>query len=95
MAGHYIRQFWHQWTPGTIFVITFFIIAPWILGLYAYLTNTMHVTLRRIQDVGLENFFNILAKQQKKDWICEEVLCRERLDIQKMNDESLGELANL
>ena len=45
--------------------------------------------------MGLENFFNILAKQQKKDWICEEVLSRERLDIQKMNDESLGELANL
>ena len=65
---------------------------PLTARLWTKLYKTGLDKLEEIQDAGLEKFFRVLTLGQKKSWIREEILCRERLDLTKLRDQDLQTL---
>lgn len=97
-SGHHIAQFFQQVTPGSIFayqlilVLAMTLLYPLTARLWTRLYKTSLDKLEEIQDAGLEKFFRVLTLGQKKSWIREEILCRERLDLTKLRDQDLQTL---
>ena len=94
---HYITQLFTQLNPGTPFVIILCASAvfemygtarKWIFNQTTLLNEVKEMTpVQRINP-----YFEVLKQRTKIEWIREEVVCRERIHMQRLRDESFNEL---
>ena len=87
-TNHYFKQFLYQITPGTPFVLYFF-----ILGIFIIFRNPINHFRKKVlnypvidahkmildQDLGV--FWNVLKPKVKDIWLKEEAICTARLEM--------------
>ena len=92
-SGHKFYQLFTQITPGTPFII-FVLLFP-ITELYqrcSVVTQEIEAIEDQPIDQMLPNFFDALQDFQKNIWLEEELVCSQRLDIPRINQNILGKL---
>ena len=100
-TDHYFYQFFTQITPGSIFAIQLMLLTVYTISHELYkLYNSGHALWSLKDEVPVQNidtYFNVFKDKQLDSLIREEVVCKKRLDMQRLSErnfEKLVEAAN-
>ena len=95
-ADHYFWQFLVQKTPGTPFLILFYILLLNNMGVALdFMKGQSYFSRNLKRFVAVFNFapfFEVLRQIQKEYWIAEEVKNIERIGEKRMDDKQFGRL---